>query len=91
MSNFIFVSFAPNLFLEFISPFVAIYGLFLLIKETKQVFFWCGFFVGLFWFYWISFSLIYFDLSYLIPFEILGIAFFYGILFRICAISDNKF
>lgn len=91
LSNFIFVSFAPNLFLEFISPFVAIYGLFLLIKETKQVFFWCGFFVGLFWFYWISFSLIYFDLSYLIPFEILGIAFFYGILFRICAISDNKF
>lgn len=90
LSNFIFVSFFENLILEFISPFLAIYGLFRLIGAEKQIYFWCGFFIGLIWFYWISFSLIYFDLSYLIPLEILGIAFFYGILFRICAISDNK-
>ena len=91
LSNFIFVSFFENLFLEFISPFLAIYGLFRLIGAQKQIYFWFGFFVGLIWFYWISFSLIYFDLAFLIPLEILGIALFYGILFRICAISENKF
>lgn len=51
--------------------------------ENRIVWFWSGFFIGLLWFYWISFSFVYYDLSYLIPLIILGIAFVYGALFWI--------
>ena len=40
-----------------------------------------GFFVGIFWFYWISFSLVYYDFSYLIPLEILFIGLTYALIF----------
>ncbi len=45
-----------------------------------------GFFIGILWFYWISFSLVYYELSYLIPLEILAIGIIYGALFLIAGI-----
>lgn len=56
-------------------------GFWLLLGEKREVYFWSGFFIGLFWFYWISFSFIYYDLAFLVPFIVLGIALFYGFLF----------
>lgn len=41
---------------------------------NKKELFWAGFFIGIFWFYWISFSFRYYDLSLIIPFVILGVA-----------------
>lgn len=83
ISNSIYFSFFDNLFLEFISPFLAIYGLFLLLKSDKKGYFYTGFFIGLLWFYWIALSARFFNLNYLIPFEILGIGLFYGLCFRL--------
>lgn len=40
-----------------------------------------GFFVGIFWFYWISFSLVYYDFAYLIPVEIFFIGLTYALIF----------
>jgi len=37
--------------------------------------------MGLLWFYWISFSFVYYDLAFLIPLVILGVASCYGLLF----------
>lgn len=91
ISNFIFLDFVQNIFLEFISPFIAFYGLYKLISSRKEVFFFTGFFVGILWFYWISFSLIYYDLKFLIPFEILFIAIVYGCIFLICGLNKNLF
>ena len=59
----------------------AVIGFYLLLGENRIVWFWSGFLIGLLWFYWISFSFVYYDLSYLIPLIIFGIAFVYGILF----------
>ncbi len=66
-----------------------ILGFYLLLKTNKYEFFWSGFFIGIFWFYWIGLSFRYYDLSFLIPFVILGIALIYGLIFRIIAIFDN--
>ncbi len=66
-----------------------ILGFYLLLKANKYEFFWSGFFIGIFWFYWISLSFRYYDLSFLIPFVIFGIALIYGLIFRIIAFFDN--
>ena len=96
ISNFIFIEILSvkfsgilSLVLEFCSPFIAIFALFLLLKSKKEIWFWFGFFIGGIWFYWISFSLIYFGLSFLIPVEILGICLIAGAIFRIFAIFDE--
>lgn len=47
--------------------------------------------VGLLWFYWIAFSLRFFDLSFLIPLSWIGIALVYGILFLFFAYFKNSF
>ncbi|AJC86492.1 apolipoprotein N-acyltransferase [Campylobacter sp. RM16704] len=85
LSNFIYFSFFENLFVEFISPFLSIYGLVLLLRNKSKIgYFYTGFFIGILWFWWISLSSIYFNLAYLIPLEILLIGIIYGILFLLC-------
>lgn len=83
------MSFFENLFLEFLSPFLAIYGLFRLVGSKREIFFWSGFFVGILWFYWVSFSLIYFGFAFAIPLEILFFGFAYGVFFLVCGLSQN--
>ena len=81
--NSIFISFYPNLALQILSPFLSIWGFVLLLRSDGKGYFYTGFFLGLLLFYWISFSSIYFNLAWIIPFEILGIGLFYAILFRL--------
>jgi len=64
-----------------LNSFFALFGFYLILGEHKAVWFWSGFLIGIFWFYWISFSFIYYDLAFLIPFIILGIALAYGVWF----------
>ncbi|WP_257942395.1 apolipoprotein N-acyltransferase [Campylobacter lari] len=85
LSNFIYFSFFENLLFEFISPFLSIYGLVLLLRNKSKIgYFYTGFFVGILWFWWIALSSIYFDLAYLIPLEIILIGLIYGFLFLVC-------
>jgi len=63
--------------LNFFLLFVGIY--FFLYK--KHSFFQTGFFLGIFWFWWISLSFRYYNLSFLIPIIILLIGIGYGIIF----------
>ena len=53
---------------------LAVIGLFILISGNRRVLFVFGFFVGMLWFYWISLSLRYYGLVYLIPLGVVGIA-----------------
>jgi len=59
----------------------ALLGFYLLLGAHKVVWFWSGFFIGILWFYWISFSFIYYDLVFLIPFIIISLALVYGVWF----------
>ena len=77
---FIYLAYFNLTFLT-LNSLLAMVGFYLLLGENRIVWFWSGFFTGLLWFYWISFSFVYYDLTFLIPFIILGIALVYGALF----------
>ena len=64
-----------------VNSLLALIGFYLLLGENKIIWFWSGFFTGILWFYWISFSFVYYDLTYLIPFIILSLALAYGFFF----------
>lgn len=81
LSIFIFLDILNLKFIANLGLLFAILGFYILLKAKREIWFWSGFFIGLFWFYWISFSLIYYEFSYLIPLEILAICFIYGIIF----------
>lgn len=59
----------------------ALIGLYMLIHASKFQLSIAGFFIGLFWFWWIALSFRYYDLSIMIPFVIVGVGFIYGLLF----------
>ena len=80
LSAFIYLSYF-EITLRPLNSLLAIAGFYLLLGENRVVWFWSGLFIGLLWFYWISFSFVYYDLSFLIPFVILGVALVYAFLF----------
>ncbi len=85
LSNPIYLSFFENIVLETLSPFLAIGGLVLLLRSKKaKEYFWIGFLIGIFWFWWVGLSSIYFNLTYLVPLIALIMGLVYGVLFRIC-------
>ena len=85
LSNFIFLAMAENQILNFISPFLTLAGIYIIINLSRAGFFAAGFFTGILWFYWIGFSFIYYELVWLIPFIILFVALVYGLLFWIAS------
>jgi len=58
-------------------------GFYSLLTCNKKTLLWVGFFIGILWFYWISFSFRYYDLAYLIPFVIIGFGLIYALFFWI--------
>lgn len=92
LSNPIYFSFFENIFLETLSPFLAIWGLILLLQtKSAKGYFWTGFLMGLFWFWWVGLSAIYFNLNYLVPVIALIMGLVYGVLFRICFLFKFDF
>ncbi|MFK5881204.1 MAG: apolipoprotein N-acyltransferase [Sulfurospirillum sp.] len=88
LSIFIYLEYF-NIHSKILNSILVILGFYLLLKINKQGLFWSGFFIGIFWFYWISLSFRYYDLEYLIPFVILIIALIYGVIFGIIGLFNN--
>jgi len=76
---------------RFLNSFFAVLGFYLLLKAQKYELFWSGFFIGIFWFYWIGLSFRYYDLVYLAPVIIALIALVYALIFRVIGIFSNIF
>jgi len=74
-----------SLHVKIIDTIFAIVGFYTLLTCSKRTLPWVGFFIGFFWFYWISFSFRYYDLSFLIPFVMIGFGFIYGFIFWVIA------
>ena len=55
--------------------------LLVMLNREKKSMFWSGFFLAIFWLWWIGLSFIYYNLPFLIPLIIIAIALFYGIIF----------
>ena len=56
-------------------------GFYLFYKSDKNSYPLIGFFTSIFWLWWISLSFRYYDLTFLIPFIIIGIGLFYSLIF----------
>ena len=87
-SGFIYLAYF-NIEDKIINTIFGLVSLYLLLKIEKESLFFTGFFIGIFWFYWVGISFQYYDLSYLSPLIILGFALVYGILFYLIALYDN--
>ncbi len=62
---------------------------YLLIVSGRKTLLFAGFFIGLFWFYWIGFSFRYYGLSWAVPFVALGFALIYGLIFWLVALASH--
>ncbi len=88
LSAFIYLSYF-NIEYRLLNTFLAITGLYLLLTIPKKALFFTGFAIGILWCFWISVSLQYYDLSYLIPILLVFIGIGYGIIFYLFAFYDR--
>jgi len=65
-------------------------SLYLLLQEEKRTWLFSGFFIGLFWFWWIIMSFKHYEMLWAIPIGLLVIALSYGILFWLIAYISEK-
>ena len=72
-----------------INTFCIILSFYLLFIFEKKSLFFSGFFIGIFWFYWIANSLEYYDLIYLYPLVVLGIGLLCGLIFFLFGLLNN--
>ncbi len=77
--------------IKLINSVFALLAIYFLLSIPKQAMFFAGFFIGILWFYWISFSFIYYELIYLMPLVVLGFALAYGIIFYLLAIWESLY
>ncbi|MBL0686634.1 MAG: apolipoprotein N-acyltransferase [Sulfurospirillum sp.] len=85
LSFFIYLAYF-DLHVKALDTILAIVGFYLLLTCKKESLPWVGFFIGILWFYWISFSFRYYDLAYLIPLVIIGVGSIYSLSFWIIGI-----
>ncbi|MCF6206190.1 MAG: apolipoprotein N-acyltransferase [Sulfurovum sp.] len=83
-SLFIYLS-ALGTDLHWLNTLAALLSLYLLLSSGTKVWFWSGFFFGLFWFWWIALSFIHYQMPWAIPFVVLLIAMIYGGIFWLIA------
>jgi len=66
---------------KFLNTIIIIFALFLFYKADIKSYPLIGFWTSIFWLWWMAMSFRYYDLTYLIPFIIIAIGIFYGIIF----------
>ena len=67
-----------------------IVALYLLLKSDQRVWFISGFFIAIFWFWWISMSFRYYGFAWAIPLGVIVVAMVYGLLFWTTALFASK-
>ena len=74
---------------KILDTILAVIGFYGILTCNKQTLTWTGFFIGLLWFYWIGFGFRFYELTYLIPFSILGFGLIYGLFFWIIGVLSK--
>jgi len=72
-------------FLYAFNSILFVLGLYFLLQSPTPVWFFSGFFIGIFWFWWMGVSFYYYDLSYLIVVVVLIIGLIMGLIFLFAA------
>ncbi len=74
---------------KIINTITGLLALYFLLTIPRPSLFYAGFFIGILWFYWISFSFVYYELYYLMPLVILGLGLGYGVIFLLLGIVNK--
>lgn len=88
LSFFIYAEYL-NISLAVVDTAFALLAYILLLQLNKKELFFSGFITSNLWFWWVAYSFVYYELSYLIPFVLLGIGLLYGLLFYILGLFKN--
>jgi len=75
---------------KFINSLFIFIGLIYFYKTDIKVYPFIGFFTSILWLWWISLSFRYYDLNFIIPFVIISIGLFYGIIFYLLTFLRYK-
>ena len=78
-----------QLSVKLIVTILALTSFIFILKLSKKELFQSGFFIGVFWFWWVGISFQYYDLSYLIPIVVIGMGLAYGSIFYLIGLSSN--
>jgi len=73
-----------------ISTFGGVLSIYLLMQSNTKTWFLSGFFIGLFWFWWIALSFKHYHMSWAIPIVVLFVGVGYGLIFSFIAYTANK-
>ena len=68
---------------------IGLYTFYLLIISDKKTLLFAGFFIGLFWFYWIGFSFRYYDMAWAVPLVSLGFGLIYALVFWLVSLASH--
>jgi len=74
-----------------INSIFAIVSLYFILTSSRQVAFYIGFFIGVFWFYWVSISLQYYELTFLAPLVVILFGLGFALIFYLINFVDNIF
>jgi len=80
-----------QLSVKLITTVLALLSFILILQLSRKELFQSGFFIGVFWFWWIGLSFISYDLKFLIPIVIICIGLGYGLIFYLIGISSNLY
>lgn len=75
--------------IKLINTIFALSAFILIFQLNKKELFFSGFFTGILWFWWLSYSFIYYELTFMIPIVLIGVGLVYGLLFYFIAIFNN--
>ena len=80
-----------NIKFKILDTSLVLLSFYFILKSSRKTLFFTGFFTGIFWFYWISLSFRFYDLTYLIPLVILLLGLAYGLLFLLIGLKENVY
>jgi apolipoprotein N-acyltransferase len=89
-SAFIYLAYF-GIFNKTINSIFAIVSLYFILTSSRQVAFYIGFFIGIFWFYWVSISLQYYELTFFAPIVVILFGLGFAVIFYIINFIDNIF
>lgn len=76
---------------KLLNSIFALTAFYLVLINPKKSLFWTGFFIGVFWFWWVCKSFYYYDLKWMMPFIVLGLGLAYGLFFYLIAFIDKLY
>ncbi len=88
-SSFIYLSYF-NIENKIINSVLGLASIYLILTIPKKSLFYTGFFIGIFWCWWLALSFEYYNLNYLIPLVILSVGLVYAIIFYFIGIIEDS-